>query len=119
MKKMILFLLSTLIFANLSSAQVVTSVVPGEGTLSQAIANAVDGEVLELVPEGEYTESSAYVFGTIVDKSITIDVEGDVMKRDCIVRYKRGGRVLAVASIYRDKESLEAGAAMERDAAKT
>ena len=43
-----------------------------------------------------------------------IDIEGDVMKRDCVVRYKRGGRVLAVASIYRDKESLEAGVAMER-----
>ena len=40
------------------------------------------------------------------------------MKRDCVARYKRGGRVLAVASIYRDKESLEAGAAMEHEAAK-
>jgi len=44
----------------------------------------------------------------------TIDIEGDVMKRDCVVRYKLGGRVLAVASIYRDKESLEAGVEMER-----
>src|SRR5262249_20154785 len=48
----------------------------------------------------------------------SIDIEGDVMKRDCVVRYKRGDRVLAVASIYRDKESLAAGAAMEREAAK-
>jgi NADPH-dependent 2,4-dienoyl-CoA reductase/sulfur reductase-like enzyme/nitrite reductase/ring-hydroxylating ferredoxin subunit len=48
----------------------------------------------------------------------TIDIEGDVMKRDCVVRYKRGSRVLAVASIYRDIDSLEAGAAMEREAAK-
>src|SRR5689334_3108502 len=48
----------------------------------------------------------------------TIDIEGDVMKRDCVVRYKRGSRVLAVASIYRDTESLEAGVAMEREAAK-
>jgi NADPH-dependent 2,4-dienoyl-CoA reductase/sulfur reductase-like enzyme len=47
-----------------------------------------------------------------------IDIEGDVTKRDCIVRYKRGGRVLAVASIYRDKESLEAGATMEREDAR-
>jgi len=44
----------------------------------------------------------------------TIDIEGDVMKRDCVVRYKLGGRVLAVASIYRDKENLEAGVEMER-----
>jgi NADPH-dependent 2,4-dienoyl-CoA reductase/sulfur reductase-like enzyme len=52
------------------------------------------------------------------EKWDTIDIEGDVMKRDCVVRYKRGGQVLAVASIYRDKESLEAGVAMEQEAAK-
>jgi NADPH-dependent 2,4-dienoyl-CoA reductase/sulfur reductase-like enzyme/nitrite reductase/ring-hydroxylating ferredoxin subunit len=52
------------------------------------------------------------------EKWDTIDIEGDVMKRDCVVRYKRDGRVLAVASIYRDKASLEAGAAMEREMAK-
>jgi hypothetical protein len=40
------------------------------------------------------------------------------MKRDCVVRYKLGGRVLAVASIYRDKESLEAGVEMEQRAEK-
>ena len=45
-----------------------------------------------------------------------IDIDGDVMKRDCVVRYKRGGRTLAVASIYRDRDSLEAAAAMERAA---
>jgi NADPH-dependent 2,4-dienoyl-CoA reductase/sulfur reductase-like enzyme/nitrite reductase/ring-hydroxylating ferredoxin subunit len=45
-----------------------------------------------------------------------IDVEGDVMKRDCVVRYRRGGRILAVASIYRDKESLEAGVMLEKTA---
>jgi apoptosis-inducing factor 3 len=48
------------------------------------------------------------------EKWDAIEVDGDVMKRDCIVRYKLGGRVLAVASIYRDKESLEAGVDMER-----
>jgi len=31
-----------------------------------------------------------------------------------VVRYKQGGRVLAVASIYRDIASLEAELAMER-----
>ncbi|HVQ79087.1 MAG TPA: FAD-dependent oxidoreductase [Pseudolabrys sp.] len=50
------------------------------------------------------------------EKWDTIDIDGDVMKRDCVVRYKSGGRVLAVASIYRDKESLEAGVGMERRA---
>jgi NADPH-dependent 2,4-dienoyl-CoA reductase/sulfur reductase-like enzyme len=41
-------------------------------------------------------------------------IDGDIAKRDCVVRYKRNGRVLAVASIYRDTESLMAEAAMER-----
>jgi NADPH-dependent 2,4-dienoyl-CoA reductase/sulfur reductase-like enzyme/nitrite reductase/ring-hydroxylating ferredoxin subunit len=40
-------------------------------------------------------------------------VEGDIAKRDCVVRYLRNGRVLAVASIYRDAESLMAEVAME------
>ena len=42
---------------------------------------------------------------------------GDIAKRDCAVRYKRNGRVLAVVSIYRDAESLLAEAAMEHEAA--
>ena len=51
------------------------------------------------------------------EKWDAIEVEGDVMKRDCVVRYKQGDRVLAVASIYRDRDSLEAAAAMEAAAA--
>jgi NADPH-dependent 2,4-dienoyl-CoA reductase/sulfur reductase-like enzyme/nitrite reductase/ring-hydroxylating ferredoxin subunit len=46
-----------------------------------------------------------------------IAIEGDVAARDCMVRYRRGGRVLAAASIYRDAASLEAEVAMERAAA--
>ena len=46
-----------------------------------------------------------------------IDVEGSIAGKDCMVRYKRGGRVLAVASIYRDLASLQAEVAMERAAA--
>jgi NADPH-dependent 2,4-dienoyl-CoA reductase/sulfur reductase-like enzyme/nitrite reductase/ring-hydroxylating ferredoxin subunit len=46
-----------------------------------------------------------------------ISVEGSIAGRDCLVRYKRGGRVLAVASIYRDLASLQAELAMERAAA--
>lgn len=51
------------------------------------------------------------------EKWDAIDIEGDVMKRDCVARYRRGGRVLAVASIYRDGDSLKAAAEMERQAA--
>jgi NADPH-dependent 2,4-dienoyl-CoA reductase/sulfur reductase-like enzyme/nitrite reductase/ring-hydroxylating ferredoxin subunit len=43
-----------------------------------------------------------------------IAVDGDIAAKDCLLRYKSGGRVLAVASIYRDVASLEAELAMER-----
>jgi hypothetical protein len=43
-----------------------------------------------------------------------LSIGGDIGSRDCVLRYKRGGRVLAVASIYRDVESLLAEAAMEQ-----
>ena len=42
-----------------------------------------------------------------------VAIEGDIAARDCVLRYKRNGRVLAVASIYRDHDSLMAEAAME------
>jgi apoptosis-inducing factor 3 len=42
-----------------------------------------------------------------------LQVEGDIKARDCLVRYRRGGKVLAVASIYRDLENLKAELAME------
>jgi NADPH-dependent 2,4-dienoyl-CoA reductase/sulfur reductase-like enzyme/nitrite reductase/ring-hydroxylating ferredoxin subunit len=44
----------------------------------------------------------------------TIDVDGDIRGRDCSVRFKRGGKTLALATIYRDRESLEAEVEMER-----
>ena len=43
-----------------------------------------------------------------------IAVDGDIKGRDCVLRYKSGGRVLAVASIYRDVDSLKAELAMEK-----
>ncbi|HTJ89222.1 MAG TPA: FAD-dependent oxidoreductase [Acidocella sp.] len=42
-------------------------------------------------------------------------IEGDIAAKDCIVRFKRNGRVLAVASIFRDVESLQAEVTMEQD----
>jgi NADPH-dependent 2,4-dienoyl-CoA reductase/sulfur reductase-like enzyme/nitrite reductase/ring-hydroxylating ferredoxin subunit len=45
-----------------------------------------------------------------------LTIDGDVAARDCVVRYKSKGRVLAVASIYRDVDSLTEEAAMEGDA---
>jgi apoptosis-inducing factor 3 len=43
-------------------------------------------------------------------------IDGDVGGKDCLLSYKRKGRVLAVASIYRDLDSLKAELAMERNA---
>jgi len=43
-------------------------------------------------------------------------IEGDIKARDCLVRYRRRGKVLAVASIFRDLDSLKAEATMERAA---
>jgi NADPH-dependent 2,4-dienoyl-CoA reductase/sulfur reductase-like enzyme/nitrite reductase/ring-hydroxylating ferredoxin subunit len=51
------------------------------------------------------------------EKWDAIEVEGDIAGKDCVLRYRRNRRVLAVASIYRDLESLEAEIAMEREAA--
>jgi apoptosis-inducing factor 3 len=45
-----------------------------------------------------------------------IIVDGDIAGRDCLLQYKSSGRVLAVASIYRDLASLEAELAMEQAA---
>ena len=44
----------------------------------------------------------------------TIEIDGDINAKDCLLRYRYKGRVLAVASIYRDLASLEAELEMER-----
>jgi NADPH-dependent 2,4-dienoyl-CoA reductase/sulfur reductase-like enzyme/nitrite reductase/ring-hydroxylating ferredoxin subunit len=43
-----------------------------------------------------------------------IAIDGDIAAKDCLLKYKSGGRVLAVASIYRDLASLQAELAMEQ-----
>jgi NADPH-dependent 2,4-dienoyl-CoA reductase/sulfur reductase-like enzyme/nitrite reductase/ring-hydroxylating ferredoxin subunit len=45
-----------------------------------------------------------------------IEIDGDIRARDCLLRYRSKGRVLAVASIYPDLASLEAELQMEREA---
>jgi Reductase C-terminal len=47
-----------------------------------------------------------------------IKVDGDIAGRDCLLHYKQNGRLLAVASIYRDLASLKAELAMERQLAR-
>ena len=43
-----------------------------------------------------------------------IEVEGSLERHDAIVRYRQGGTVRAVASLFQDRESLEAELLMER-----
>ena len=46
-----------------------------------------------------------------------LTVEGDIASRDCAVRYKSKGRLLAIATINRDVENLMGELAMEGEAA--
>jgi NADPH-dependent 2,4-dienoyl-CoA reductase/sulfur reductase-like enzyme/nitrite reductase/ring-hydroxylating ferredoxin subunit len=49
------------------------------------------------------------------EKWDTVDVDGSLDAQDCAVTYRRGGRALAVATVGRDKASLEAEARMENE----
>jgi NADPH-dependent 2,4-dienoyl-CoA reductase/sulfur reductase-like enzyme len=44
-----------------------------------------------------------------------LDLDGSVEKHDCKLSFRRGGNTLAVATIGRDRESLESELALERD----
>jgi NADPH-dependent 2,4-dienoyl-CoA reductase/sulfur reductase-like enzyme/nitrite reductase/ring-hydroxylating ferredoxin subunit len=44
-----------------------------------------------------------------------IEIDGSIAKRDCIARFRKSGRTLAVATIGRDREALRAEAAMEKE----
>jgi apoptosis-inducing factor 3 len=46
-----------------------------------------------------------------------VEIDGDLDAHDCAVAYMRGDRRLALATVYRDHESLDAEVAMEREAA--
>ena len=46
-----------------------------------------------------------------------VAVDGDASKRDVAVRFESGGRLLALATIFRDQQSLKAEIAMEHGAA--
>jgi NADPH-dependent 2,4-dienoyl-CoA reductase/sulfur reductase-like enzyme/nitrite reductase/ring-hydroxylating ferredoxin subunit len=51
------------------------------------------------------------------DRWDELAIDGDIFERNCLLRYKREGRVLAVASIYRDLENLKAEHELELGAA--
>src|SRR6185437_11647573 len=51
------------------------------------------------------------------EKWDAIEVAGDIAGRDCAISYRRDGRLLALATIFRDRQSLETELAMERSGA--
>jgi len=44
-----------------------------------------------------------------------IQIEGNIADQDCAVRYVRGGKTIAIATMGRDKENLEAERLMEKE----
>jgi NADPH-dependent 2,4-dienoyl-CoA reductase/sulfur reductase-like enzyme len=46
-----------------------------------------------------------------------ITVDGNIMSKDCLLRFRKKGRVAAVASIFRDLENLQSELMMEHRAA--
>jgi NADPH-dependent 2,4-dienoyl-CoA reductase/sulfur reductase-like enzyme/nitrite reductase/ring-hydroxylating ferredoxin subunit len=49
------------------------------------------------------------------EKWDSIEIDGSLDTRDCAVAYKKGGRTLAILTISRDLQSLQAEAAMEAE----
>jgi apoptosis-inducing factor 3 len=83
----------------------------------QAVARSIlgQGERFDAVPffwSQHYDVPINYVGHA--ERWDTVEVDGDISARDCAVRFMRDGRTLAVATIYRDRESLEAELALEQ-----
>ncbi len=74
------------------------------------------GEVFDAVPffwSQHYDVPINYVGHA--EKWDEIAIDGEIAARDCLLKYKSNGRVLAVASIYRDLASLQAELSMEQE----
>ncbi len=71
----LMLLTLALIFVFIISGISQTLVYPGDGTLYSAIEEAEDGDVLQLIAGGLYTESNNTEFGTLQNKSLTIEIE--------------------------------------------
>jgi NADPH-dependent 2,4-dienoyl-CoA reductase/sulfur reductase-like enzyme/nitrite reductase/ring-hydroxylating ferredoxin subunit len=46
-----------------------------------------------------------------------LEIDGNVSARDCLARYRRGGRLFAVASVFRDLDCLKAEVQLEHELA--
>jgi apoptosis-inducing factor 3 len=75
-------------------------------------------ERLELVPffwSAHYDVTIAYVgHADPAAPGVTTTVEGDLAARDAKVSWRRGDRLVAVATVFRDRDSLAAEVEMER-----
>ncbi len=74
---LIKIMMMVILMGGLAMGQNAVPVAPGEGTLSAAIAAAADGDILLLIPDALYTESVANNLGAVINKKITIAVDGD------------------------------------------
>lgn len=86
----------------------------------QAAARNILGarEAFEQVPffwSAHYDASINYVGHA--EKWDKVEVSGDASQRDVAVRFIRGGQTLALATLFRDQESLRGEVEMERQAA--
>jgi NADPH-dependent 2,4-dienoyl-CoA reductase/sulfur reductase-like enzyme/nitrite reductase/ring-hydroxylating ferredoxin subunit len=84
----------------------------------QAVARSLlgRGEPFDAVPffwSQHYDVSISYVGHAA--KWDAIDISGSIDGRDATITYREAGRIAAVATIFRDRESLEAELDMERD----
>jgi NADPH-dependent 2,4-dienoyl-CoA reductase/sulfur reductase-like enzyme len=46
-----------------------------------------------------------------------LEIDGNVSARDCLARYRRGGRLFAVASVFRDLDCLKAEVQLQHELA--
>jgi len=108
MKKMLkatMILALVTISANFAIGQIPVS--PGEGTLSQALMDAYDGDVFQLIGGAEYTESTNLNFGTIAGMSITIEAEdGATEMPKVIMKTTAGEEEIARFFLVGDAASL-------------
>lgn len=85
----------------------------GQTAARNALGAAQRFDAVPFFWSAHYDVTIAYVGHA--DKWDRITVDGSLAERDCTVRYSSGGKELAVATIFRDRDSLNAEVRMERD----